>query len=93
MKEEIKQVLERYDQLVGLILDQKIDEFADKMDERPPEEDDVTYETYLQRVAMQETEERARDMIRDHMELSLVEKYTHLPLSRIKELALGLGMM
>ena len=44
-------------------------------------------------MAMQETEERARDMIRDHMELSLVEKYTHLPLSRIKELALGLGMM
>ena len=32
MKEEIVKVLERYDQLVGLILDQKIDEFADKMD-------------------------------------------------------------
>lgn len=44
-------------------------------------------------LALQETEERAKDMIRDHMDLSLVEKYTHLPLLRIKELAHGLGML
>ena len=43
--------------------------------------------------AMTETEERAKDMIRDRMELSLVEKYTHLPLSRIRELAHGLGLL
>ena len=43
--------------------------------------------------ALTETEERAKDMIRDRMDLSLVEKYTHLSLSRIKELAHGLGML
>ena len=43
--------------------------------------------------ALAETEERAKDMIRDRMDLSLVEKYTHLSLSRIKELAHGLGML
>lgn len=43
--------------------------------------------------ALSETEERAKDMIRDHMDLSLVEKYTHLPFPRIKELAHGLGML
>ena len=42
-------------------------------------------------LAMKETEERAKDMLRDHMELSLVEKYTRLPLERIKELARGIG--
>ena len=46
----------------------------------------------LQR-AMTETEERAKDMLRDRMELSLVEKYTHLSMPRIKELARGLGML
>ena len=43
--------------------------------------------------AMAETEERAKDMIRDRMDLSLVEKYTHLSLPRIRELAHGLGML
>lgn len=46
----------------------------------------------LQR-AVKETEERAKDMIRDHMELPLVEKYTHLSMPRIQELARGLGML
>ena len=45
------------------------------------------------KLAIEETEERARDMIRDHMELSLVEKYTHLSMPRIQELARGLGML
>ena len=43
--------------------------------------------------ALSETEERPKDMIRDRMDLSLVEKYTHLSLPRIKELAHGLGML
>ena len=43
--------------------------------------------------AIAETEERAKDMIRDRMDLSLVEKYTRLSLPRIKELAHGLGML
>ena len=38
-------------------------------------------------------EERAKDMLRDNMTLSLVEKYTHLPMSRIEELARGLGLL
>ena len=43
--------------------------------------------------AQAETEERAKDMIRDRMELPLVEKYTHLSMPRIQELARGLGML
>ena len=43
--------------------------------------------------ALTETEERAKDMIRDHMDFSLVEKYTRLSLPRIKELAQGLEML
>ena len=43
--------------------------------------------------ALAETEERAKDMIRDRMELPLVEKYTHLSMPRIQELARGLGML
>ena len=42
---------------------------------------------------MVETEERAKDMLRDKMTLSLVEKYTHLPMPRIEELARGLGLL
>ena len=34
-----------------------------------------------------EKEEEVRAMIRDRMDLSLVEKYTHLPMPRIRELA------
>ena len=38
-------------------------------------------------------EERAKDMLRDKMSLPLVEKYTHLPMPRIEELARGLGLL
>ena len=40
-----------------------------------------------------EKEEEAKNMIRDRMDFSLVEKYTHLPMLRIRELASGLGML
>ena len=40
-----------------------------------------------------ETEERAKDMLRDKMTLSLVEKYTHIPMPRIEELARELGLL
>jgi len=43
--------------------------------------------------AEEETEERAKDMLRDRMELSLEKKYTRLSMSRIKELAKGLGVL
>lgn len=57
--QKVIDVLRRYDEIAGLILEQKVDEFADKMDEKPPEEDDVTYEQYLHRVAMEETEQQS----------------------------------
>lgn len=38
-------------------------------------------------------EERAKDMLRDNMTLPLVEKYTHLSMPRIEELARGLGLL
>ena len=41
----------------------------------------------------EEKEENAKAMLLDKMEPSRVEKYTHLPLTRIKELAKGLGML
>lgn len=89
MKEEIKEVLARYDQLVKLVLDQKIDEFADKMDERPPEDDDVTYETYLQRIAMNETEEQSRLMEAQPNDLlggmSMNDYFKTLPWEDLKE--------
>ncbi len=59
MEQKVIDVLRRYDEIAGLILEQKVDEFADKMDEKPPEEDDATYEQYLHRIAMQETEEQS----------------------------------
>ncbi len=43
--------------------------------------------------ALAEKEEEAKNMIRDRMDFSLVEKYTHLPMPRIRELASGLGML
>lgn len=69
MDDRIKQVLTRYDQLAALILEQKVDEFADRMEQKPPDEDDVTYEQYLQRVAMEETEQQSREMENEPNEL------------------------
>lgn len=62
MDDKIIEILKRYDQIAALILDQKVDEFADKLDELPPDEDDVTYETYIQKMAVAETEEATRRM-------------------------------
>ena len=45
------------------------------------------------KLATEQTEERAKDMLRDKMSMSLVEKYTHLSMPRIQELARGLGML
>ncbi|MBR3458985.1 MAG: hypothetical protein IKH16_12665, partial [Selenomonadaceae bacterium] len=43
--------------------------------------------------AMTEKEESAKAMLRDNMAFSQVERYTHLPMPRIQELARGLGML
>lgn len=69
MEQNVKDVLKKYDEIAGLILEQKVDEFADKMDEKPPEEDDYSYEQYLQRVAMKETEEQSLVMETEPQEL------------------------
>jgi len=55
MRSEIIEMLKRYDEIEALILEQKIDEYSDKLDDVPPGEEDVTYEQYLQRVAEAET--------------------------------------
>ena len=42
---------------------------------------------------MAETEERAKDMLRDNMTLSLVEKYTHLSMPSYRRIDLWLGLL
>ena len=88
--QKIIDVLKRYDEIAGLILEQKVDEFADKMDEKPPEEDDVTYEQYLHRVAMQETEEQSLLMEAEPQEalggLSMNEFFAKLSFAELTEI-------
>ena len=56
MREDIKDLLKRYDEIGALILEQKLDEFGDKLDQKPEGVDDVTYEEYIQRLAKEETD-------------------------------------
>ena len=56
MREDIKELLKRYDEIGALILEQKLDEFGDKLDQKPDGVDDVTYEEYIQRLAKEETD-------------------------------------
>lgn len=53
-------------------------------------------QTNLQKKIKEKTtavaEEHAKAMLRDHVELSRIEKYTDFPMSRIQELARDLGM-
>ncbi len=90
MKANVIEVLKKYDQICGLILDQKIDEFSDLMDQKPPEEDDVTYEQYLQRVAMQETDEQSKLMEEEPNELldnkSMYEYFASLDVNELTEI-------
>ena len=56
MREDIKELLKRYDEIGALILEQKLDEFGDKLDQKPEGVDDATYEEYIQRLAKEETD-------------------------------------
>lgn len=56
MDDAIKKVLAKYDELSKLILDQKMDEMADKMMDIPKDSDEMSYESYLQSQVMEETE-------------------------------------
>ncbi len=56
MREDIKELLDRYDKIGALILEQKLDEFGDKLDQKPEGVDEATYEEYIQRLAKEETD-------------------------------------
>jgi len=56
MREDIKELLKRYDEIGALILEQKLDEFGDRLDQKPEGVDDATYEEYIQRLAKEETD-------------------------------------
>ena len=90
IEQKVIDVLKRYDEIAGLILEQKVDEFADKMDEKPPEEDDATYEQYLHRIAMQETEEQSLLMEAEPQEslggMSMNEYFATLSFEELTEI-------
>ena len=90
IEQKVIDVLKRYDEIAGLILEQKFDEFADKMDEKPPEEDDATYEQYLHRIAMQETEEQSLLMEAEPQEslggMSMNEYFATLSFEELTEI-------
>ena len=56
MRDDIKELLDRYDKIGALILEQKLDEFGDKLDQKPEGVDEATYEEYIQRLAKEETD-------------------------------------
>ena len=39
MREDIKELLKRYDEIGALILEQKLDEFGDQLDQKPEDVD------------------------------------------------------
>ena len=51
-----------------------------------------TYKKKIKEKTTAVAEEHAKAMLRDHVELSSIEKYTDFPMSRIQELARDLGM-
>ncbi|MBO4680777.1 MAG: hypothetical protein J5623_02615 [Clostridiales bacterium] len=56
MTEEIKAILKRYDEIGALILEQKLDEYGDKIGQVPEGSDAASFEEYLQQEAKEETE-------------------------------------
>ncbi|MBO4408876.1 MAG: hypothetical protein J5786_06350 [Clostridiales bacterium] len=62
MKDNVKEMLKRYDNLVALILEQKIDEYSDMLDQVPPDEDTATYEEYIRKAAQIETEKATAEL-------------------------------
>ena len=56
MTEEIKEILKRYDEIGALILEQKLDEYGDKIGQVPEGSDAASFEEYLQQEAKEETE-------------------------------------
>ena len=56
MRNDIQELLKRYDEIGSLILDQKLDEFEGRLDEKPEDMDDASFEEYIQRLAKEETD-------------------------------------
>ncbi|MBR4947207.1 MAG: hypothetical protein IKZ29_01450 [Clostridiales bacterium] len=73
MREDIKELLKRYDEIGALILEQKLDEFGDKLDQKPEGVDDATYEEYIQRLAKEETD-AATDKLENEPDEKLGDK-------------------
>lgn len=73
MREDIKELLKRYDEIGALILEQKLDEFGDKLDQKPEDVDEATYEEYIQRLAKEETDE-ATDKLENEPDEKLGDK-------------------
>ncbi len=62
MDDRVKEILARYDEIEALILEQKIDEFSDRMDEVPPDADSVTYDQYISLLAEDETKTATHEL-------------------------------
>ncbi len=90
MDDGIKQVLAKYNELAKLILDQKLDEMADKMEDIPKDADEMTYEQYLQNLVMAETDEQMALMEDEEDELldgmSMREYFVGLTVEQLLEI-------
>lgn len=90
MEDSIKKVLAKYDELAKLILDQKMDELADKMEEIPEDSDELSYESYLQSIVMAETNEQTALMEDEEDELldgmSMREYFVGLSVDELLEI-------
>ena len=60
MTDEIKDILKRYDEIGALILEQKLDEFGDRLGQVPEGSDAASFEEYIQDVAREETEKATK---------------------------------
>ena len=62
MDNSVKDILKRYDELEALILEQKIDEFSDRLDDVPPDDDSVSYDEYISLLAEDETKTATKEL-------------------------------
>lgn len=69
MDEKIKTVLHNYDEVARLVLDQKVDEMSDSMENLPTDAQDFSYEAYIQRIVMVETKKQCQIMETEPNEL------------------------
>lgn len=89
MTEEIKEILGRYDQIEALILEQKVDEYADSVGQVPEGSDAASFEEYIQDIAREETEKATKALEYEPDEKlggrSLREVFDAMPLEEKEE--------